>query len=84
MNIVVGFQYQHRRCDHVRRGEFLDVDPAAKGRSAVAERTALATARTITYQRTIFETERHVVGVDAAPVRESAASRAAGTAQGLR
>jgi hypothetical protein len=77
MNIVVGFQYQHRRCGQVRGGEFFDVDPAAKGRSPVAAGTALATGRTILDQRTLVQTERHVVGVDAAPVRESAATRAA-------
>ncbi len=66
MNIVVGFQYQDRRYGQLRGGEFVDVDPAAKGRSAVATGTALATGRTITDQRAIFQTEGHVVGIDAA------------------
>ena len=67
MNIVVGFQYEHRRCGQVRGGEFFDVDPAAKGRSVVAAGTTLATCRTITDQRAIFQTEGHVVGIDAIP-----------------
>jgi hypothetical protein len=83
MNIVVGFQYEHRRCGQVLGGEFFDVDPAANARSAVASGTALATGRTITDQRAIVQTERHVVGIDAAPVRESAATRSAGAAQGV-